>query len=150
LASAQTTDLAAACATRPDGSRVHPQADPVIQVFQRRWHDAFGAQASGSYFVSSAVELVAGAGFDGNAIPDATLDPALYDMNKLTFSAGGVYLLGDHVRLLLTLTEVVGLARDTRGASGNDSLALPSRQPGNQGAYTQNALLIDPGMGLSF
>jgi long-chain fatty acid transport protein len=150
LAAAAVQDLQTACATKADGSRANPSAQPVIQVFQRRWRDALGAQASASYFVTSALELSGGAGFDGNAIPAATLDPALYDMNKLTFSGSGGYALSDHLRLMLTLTEVVCFARDTRDASGNDSFALPSRQPGNQGRYTQNVLLIDTGLALSF
>ncbi len=150
LAAAGVSDMRTACATRADGSRVHPQAPSVIQVFARGWRDSFGAHLSASYFVSPALELYAGAGFDGNAIPDATLDPALYDMNKLSFAAGAGYALGEHLRLMLTLTEVAFLARDTRGVAGNESLALPSRQPANQGVYTQNVFLIDPGVAVSF
>lgn len=151
LAAEGVSDLDEACATRDDGSLVNSEnAGEIIQVFQRRWDDGFGARIGGSYFFwDEALELYAGAGFDSNAIPDSTLDPSLYDMNKLSFSLGGTYRVNEHVALSLTLLEVLYLERDTRGVAGNEAFELPSRQPANAGLYRQNTFLIQPAIQLS-
>jgi len=144
-------DLEQACATRDDGSLVDSQhAADIVQVFQRRWDDGFGARLSGSYFFwGDALELYAGLGFDSNAIPDSTLDPALYDMDKYSFSLGATYRMSEHLALSLTLIEVLYLERDTRGQAGNEALELPSRQPANAGLYQQNTFLIQPAIQVS-
>lgn len=147
LAAARVDDMGRACATGADGSLAHPEYNAdVVQVFQRRWRDTFGARAGGMYFLSQQVELNASIGYDSNAIPDAQLDAALFDMDKLTFSAGANYALSDALRIGVTLTEVYYASRDTRGSPGNETLAPPSRQPGNQGVYAQNILLLNAGL----
>ncbi|MGD8863250.1 MAG: outer membrane protein transport protein [Myxococcales bacterium] len=150
LASSSVGNLATACATAADGSAVNPDAaTPVVQVFQRDWEDTFGVVLSGSYFFGSSLEVYGGVGFDANAIPDATLDPALYDMQKMSLAAGGTYRFDEHVALTLTLTEVVYFERDTRGTAGNEALLQPSRQPVNAGVYQQNVFLIQPALQVS-
>jgi long-chain fatty acid transport protein len=122
----------------------------VIQIFQRQWDDGFGARVGASYFFGGdELELAGGVGFDSNAIPDATLDPSLFDMDKLSFTLGSTYRVNAHLALGLTLTEVLYLERDTRGTSGNEALAQPSRQPVNAGLYRQNTVLIQPSILLS-
>jgi hypothetical protein len=54
------------------------------------------------------------------------------------------------VRLTLTLTEVIYFERDTRGVDGNETLELPSRQPSNEGVFSQNAFIIQPAVEVSF
>ena len=90
-----------------------------------------------------------GATFDGNAIPDRTLDPALFDMNKLLLAIGARYAMGG-VAVSLTVSDALYFERDTRGVAGNERLASPSRQPANTGVYAQNTLLLQPGLELSF
>lgn len=150
LADAGVSDLAAACKTRPDGSLVNTQyASDVVQVFARDWNDTVDTRAGASYFPSPDLELFLGGGFDTHAIPARTLDPSLFDMNKVSFALGAGYRLGA-VALTLTLSDVIYFERDTRDVAGNESLALPSRQPGNQGVYTQNIFLLQPAAELSF
>ena len=151
LANADVSDLEQACATQSDGSLVNSDytAD-VAQIFRRRWDDAFGARVGGSYFFGGdELELAGGVGFDSNAIPDSTLDPSLFDMNKVSFTLGSTYRVNAHVALSLTLTEVLYLERDTRGTTGNEALERPSRQPANAGIYRQNTVLISPAVQLS-
>lgn len=151
LANADVSDLEGACATRQDGSLVSSDAmSDVVQVFQRQWDDGFGVRVGASYFVGSdQLELAGGVGFDSNAIPDSTLDPSLFDMDKLSFTLGSTYRVNAHVALSLTLTEVLYLERDTRGTTGNEALDQPSRQPVNAGLYEQNTVLIQPSVLLS-
>jgi long-chain fatty acid transport protein len=150
LANDDVGDPDAACATRGDGSLVNAKyrAD-VIQIFQRRWDDGFGVRVGGSYFWEDALELYAGAGFDSNAIPDSTLDPALYDMDKLSFTLGATFRMNAHVRLSLSLIEVLYFERDTRGGEGNEAFEAPSRQPANAGLYEQNTFIIQPALQFS-
>lgn len=151
LADADTQDLDRACRTGADGALDHPEeAASVVQIFQRDWRDAPSVGVGGSYFLGRDTELYAGVAFDGNAIPDATLDPALVDMSKWAFSVGGSYRINPHVALTLTLTEVLYLERDTRGVAGNESLQSPSRQPANAGVYRQNIVLAAPSLLLSY
>jgi long-subunit fatty acid transport protein len=150
LADAGVGDLDAACATRPDGSQVDAQyASDVVQIFDRDWQDTLAARAGASYFVDADLELLVGAGYENSAIPDRTLDPALFDMKKVSLAVGARYRL-DAVTLSLTVTDVIYFERDTRGVAGNEALALPSRQPSNAGVYTQNTLLVQPAAELSF
>lgn len=150
LVNDEVSDVDRTCETRDDGSLVHEEhAGDVIQVFQRRWVDGFGMRVGGSYFAGDALELYGGVGFDSNAVPSSTLDPALFDMAKYSFSLGATYELGEHLALSLTLMEIIYLDRDTRGIAGNESFELPSRQPANAGVYEQNILLIQPAVRLS-
>ncbi len=150
LANDAVGDPDAACATRNDGSLVDAasRAD-VIQIFQRRWDDGFGVRVGGSYFWDDALELYAGANFDSNAIPDSTLDPALYDMGKLTFTLGATFRMTANVMLSLSLLEVLYFERDTRGQEGNETFDAPSGQPSNAGLYKQNTFIIQPALLLS-
>jgi long-chain fatty acid transport protein len=147
IASADVSDAIGACATNRDGSLEDPsQAADVVQVFQRRWRDSVGVKAAVLYFIGEALELNASLGYDSNSIPAATLDAALFDMDKIAVSLGGGYDFSPQLRWTLTLSDVIYFERDTGGVEGNESLAAPSRQPGNQGRYTQNIFLINTGL----
>lgn len=147
LATAGVGDMASACATRADGSLVDDShGGDVVQIFRRNWQDTYGVRVGAMYFLGDRAEVGVSVDYDSNAIPDATLDAALFDMDKMLFSLGGAYALTDGVSLSMTLTEVTYFTRDTGGVAGNESLALPSRQPGNQGVYAQNILLLNTGL----
>lgn len=150
LVSADVSDVDGACETQGDGSLVHSErAADVIQVFQRRWVDAIGMRVGASYFWADTLELYGGVGFDSNAVPSSTLDPALFDMAKYSFTLGATVRLSEQLAVSLTAIEVLYLDRDTRGVEGNESFALPSRQPANQGVYEQNIFLLQPAVQLS-
>jgi long-chain fatty acid transport protein len=149
LAEAGVSDVEAACATGQDGGQRDPTyASDVVQVFARDWRDTFGARLGASYYLGE-LELLAGAGYDSSAIPDRTLDPSLFDMDKLAFALGAGYRFGAFA-LSLTVTDVVYFERDTRDEAGNEALESPSRQPANAGRYRQNTLLLQPAAQLSF
>jgi long-chain fatty acid transport protein len=150
LANASVDDVEAACATRSDGSLVNDQyLSDVVQIFARDWRDTLAVRGGVSFFPYTELELLLGAGYETSAVPDRTLDPALYDMDKLSFALGAGYTLGA-ATLSLTLTEILYFERDTRDTEGNESLELPSRQPSNVGVFGQNAFLIQPAAVFTF
>ena len=152
LANSTVEDIYTACEVNEDGGFANPDADTgnVVQVFDRSYTDAWGVRLGGSYWLNKALELQVGAGYDSNAVPDKTIDAALLDMNKVTASLGGVYQFTDWMAFGMSGTNVFYFERDLTDATGNDSLELPSKQPGNQGIYTQNIFLINTNMQFTF
>lgn len=145
-------DIDRVCETNEDGSLVDQTADSaqVVQVLRRNWTDAFGVRLGASWFFNDMFEFVAGAGFDSNAVPDETLDPALMDMNKLTFSLGTHVQVTKFLQLGVTGTEVLYFERDTNDTATLGDLVPPSRQPGNGGTYKQNIFLLNTNARLMF
>jgi len=152
LANATITDLKTACEVNANGGFANPggETGQVIQNLPRNYEDAFGVRAGFSYWFSPDLELLVGGGYDSNAVPDATIDASLMDMDKFTASLGVDYRFTKWMSAALTATNVFYLERDTTGASANNSLSLPSRQPGNQGVYNQNIFLINTNLNFSF
>jgi long-chain fatty acid transport protein len=142
-------DLDKQCAVNADGSGQN--SETPIQVFNRDWQDTYGVRAGASYWLMDGqFELIGGLGYDSNAVPDETLEPALQDYEKFTLSAGGRYEFTDWVALSLTGTNVFYIARDTTDAETGESLRNPSRQPSSAGKYSQNIFLINSGLELKF
>ena len=91
------------------------------------------------------VELYAGVGYDGNAVPDKTIDPSLYDTEKVTASLGGRFeLLEDSLALAATYTQVFYFERTVAAREdGASESVLPSgvdpelRSPDAAGTYNQ-------------
>ena len=140
----------AACEVNDDGSRVNPDEDSIVQVLRRNYSNAFGIRLGYSYWFNKDLELQLGAGFDGNAIPDEHVDPALMDMNKVSAAAFIVYNLTDWFAFQVGATEILYFERDLSESKGNNDLTLPSRQPGNQGVYNQNILVLNTGFFFNF
>ena len=126
------------CALKSDGSldTANGGKDVILNI-PRNWQDGWGVRAGASWFANRNIELFLGAGFDSNAVPDSTLDPSFYDMNKLTFSAGarGV-MVKDRLALALTYTQVVYLDRDIP-TQKTAMFMSPSKNPDNMGKYSQ-------------
>lgn len=78
-----------------------------IIIVPRDWHDGFEVRIGGSYWVSPDVELAAGMGYDSNAVPDKTLEPALHDADKLTFTLAARIKLLEQLSLTANYTQVV-------------------------------------------
>lgn len=152
LVDKSVSDIDAACEVNADGSFANPDAETgkVIQNLSRKWEDAFGVRLGGSYWVNKDLEIQLGGGYDSNAIPDETLDAALMDTDKFTATLGAVYQFNDMIGFGLTATNVFYMERDTTESAGNNDLTLPSRQPGNQGVYSQNIFLINSNLQLTF
>lgn len=144
------SDVDAVCQFREDGGPTadNPSPEAVVTNVPRNWTDTFGVQLSGSYWVSPSLELVAGFAYDGNAAPDDTLEAGLPDFEKLVGALGGTVGLTDWMDLMLTVTNVFYLERDTRGVATTERLAVPSRQPSSAGIYHQNALIFGVNLGV--
>ena len=136
-----------ACAFDADGAG-HPA---VIQNLVREWDDTFGVRVGGTYFIGD-WDIIVGAGFDANAIPDEALEPALMDFDKVTASLGARWQITDWFGASLTATNVFYFERDTTGVPTADQYTPVSggRQPGSQGIYEQNVFLLNTGFEFSF
>ena len=150
-------ELAAICATDENEAFVNPETAPeVTQILQRNWEDTFGVRLGGSYWFSSDFEGLLGFGYDGNAVPDDTLEPGLQDYEKFTASLGGRYELSDTLAVTLTATNVFYRERDTSDRITADRgtaevlIQPPSRQPSSAGIYNQNIFLVSTLLELSF
>lgn len=132
--------------------------DPmIIQNLVRDWNMGWGVKLGGSYYLNPRIELGGAVGFDANAIPDHTLDPALMDMNKIAIDLGGSFQLAKWLALNLQFSDVIYLSRDTRG---NPTLTdmRPESEPGNSqnvqptsaGKYTQNIFITNVGLNFKF
>lgn len=137
------------CAVNNDGSLVD-EDNAVIQNLRRDWKDAFGVRLGLSWWVNRKVELIADLGYDSNAIPDETLEPALMDFNKVSVGLGGRFQLADFLHLGVLATDVIYFERDTTDAGTQEESRAPSRQPSSEGVYTQNIFLVNTNLDFSF
>ena len=74
----------------------------ALFVVHRGWEDGFALRAGASYWTSPAVELLLGAGYDTSAVPDDTVEPALFDTEKYTVTGGARLELMDDRQFVLT------------------------------------------------
>lgn len=112
-------------------------ATSALQNQPRDWNDAFGVRAGVSFWAIPEVEIFGGVGFDSNAVPDETLEPALMDFNDLSVAAGGKFHIGRHLALALSYTHFIYFARDNAGKSQLDEFQPNSKGPDAGGEYTQ-------------
>lgn len=115
----------------------------VILNIPRDWKNAGGLRAGGSFWPVPEVEVYGGLGYDGNAVPDATIDASLFDMDKASVSAGvRVELFDRRLALGAGYTQGIYFTRTVapreRDANGRQvSLAPPSKSPDGAGTYDQ-------------
>lgn len=131
------------CEVDADGRAV--SRPPPLQTIRRGWRDAFGLRAGGSLWVSPRWELFSGVGWDGNAIPDETLEPSLLDFDDLGTALGArVEAVSGKLFLELSYTNFFNVPRDTAGKSRT---AAPSesfaRAPDSGGHYTEWAGMLN-------
>jgi len=135
-------------------------ADPApLLNLVRNWGPAFGMRAGGSYWVVPSTELYLGAGYDSNAVPDSTLEPALTDFQKASLTAGFRLTFGEIFAGALSYTHLFYVPRETQdecqdGLCPTDSI-LPAQQspsisPDSGGRYTQTIGVINANVQLSF
>ncbi len=137
------------CAVDDTGALIN-EANNVVQNLRRDWVNAFGWRLAGSYWASDRVELQLDVGYDSNAIPDETLEPALMDFNKVTVGIGGRFQLTDFMGLALTATDVIYFERDTTDLGTQEESAAPSRQPSSEGVYNQNIFVLNTALEFDF
>lgn len=119
-----------------------PDGKSVTQNIIRNWKDAFGIRGGVSYWFNPAIEGYVGAGYDSNAVPDETMDPALMDMPKYTAAVGGQFQLTSRWLLAATLTQVFYQNR-TVDVGDVTRFEPPSAQPNSAGTYKQSITVLN-------
>jgi long-chain fatty acid transport protein len=132
----------------------------ALFVVHRGWEDGFALRGGASYWTSPAVELLIGAGYDTSAVPDDTVEPALFDTEKYTVTGGArLELMDDTLALALTYTQVIYMDREIapRGhAEGATLTTLPdswpagSQQPDAAGKYSQSIGVLNTSVQYTF
>lgn len=122
----------------------------IIQNIIRRWQDAAGFRLGVSYWLNEKVELQFDLGYDGNAVPDESLEPALQDYNDVSIGLGGRFQLADFFHLSVLATEIIYFERDTRGTQTANRFGAPSRQPPSAGVYNQNIFVFNTNLEFGF
>jgi long-chain fatty acid transport protein len=85
----------------------------IVQNLERDWEDAFAVRAGGSYFLNPALELYVGLGYDGNAVPDETIDPALPDFDDVSAALGArAQFLENTLAVAGTYTQIFYFSRE--------------------------------------
>lgn len=130
-----------ACEINEDGSPA--EGSVVTQNLPRYWKDAFGFNLGASYFATETLEVMGGVGYDGNAIPDKAMDPALMDFHDVSASFGARYRVFEQMYAALTFTQLFYFSRDTAGNNRNSQWALPSASPDSGGEYEQTISVVN-------
>lgn len=144
------TNIEEVCSVAETGEQIGSETDGIVQDLIRRWEDSFGVRFSGSYYLGDSLELFAEVGYDSNAIPDESLEPALQDFEKMTATLGGRYQFTDWFAASLSANNAFYFERDTRGVATADRFNPPSRQPSSMGIYTQNIFWVNLNVELTF
>lgn len=138
------------CPVNEDGSTVEGTENPPLVNIVRNWGPSFGIRGGGSYWVVPEIELFLGGGYDSNAVPDSTLEPALTDFQKASLAGGLRFQVGQTFAMALSYTHLFYIERDTAGESVLPELQQPSRTPDAGGQYNQTIGVINTNIQLSF
>ncbi len=137
------------CALDANGAAAQTSAGIILNI-PRYWHDAVDLRASGSYWLGD-LELQFGVGFDGNAVPDSTIDAALPDQNKVSATVGVTWTgLDKKLVLSANITQFVYLSRTVAPRDGVEPFLPPSRVPDEAGTYDQSVSVGILGVGYKF
>jgi long-chain fatty acid transport protein len=127
----------------------------------RNWDDGYAVRLGGSYWLTEDIEFVAGGGYDTNAVPDSTVEPALFDTDKYTASAGArLEFMEDSLALGVSYTQVIYNDRDVKSRGRTDAMnetdidqfgfRQGQRQPDSSGVYTQAVGVLNVNLEYSF
>src|SRR5262249_27309067 len=137
-----------------DRGTVGPGGSGVINVIPRYWQDAIALRASGSYWVKPSIELMLGVGYDGDAVPDKTLELSLPDEAKINATAGAIFKnFGvDRLTLHLEYSAFIAFSRtiDPRPKMNGEPVGPfdnPSRVPDSAGDYSEFVGVLTVGVG---
>jgi long-chain fatty acid transport protein len=122
----------------------------VVNNIPRDWQDAFALRASGSYWIKPSIELELGVGYDGNAVPDKTLELSLPDEQKINATVGARFrdFAVDRMSLILEYSAFFGLPRTV--AVSAPPFDPPSRVPDSAGDYSEFIGVLTVGLGYTF
>ncbi len=96
------------------------------------------------------IEAFLGLGYDSNAVPDSSLEPALPDFDKGTVSLGARVGFGAHLHAALSYTQIFYTSRDTTGKSTADQYLGASQNPNSGGTYEQSIGVINANIDVNF
>jgi long-chain fatty acid transport protein len=141
-ADGKTTD----CDLNDAGNLNEGATSDIVQNIERDWEDTIAVRAGGSYWLDETLELFGALGYDGNAVPDERIDPALPDFHDISVSAGArVELLEKSLALAGTYTQFFYVPRDVaprtkvQGVPQSDfPPESPSVGPDAAGKYTRS------------
>ncbi|MBK9036724.1 MAG: outer membrane protein transport protein [Myxococcales bacterium] len=131
------------CDADADGLVV--DSGPLVVNIPRAWQDTIGVRVGGTYEVSDALHLKGGLLYDSNAVPDATMDPALMDMAKVIPQLGVRYMTGK-VTATATLGHVFYMDRTTAPRAVDPT--GKNRNPDMAGDYSQAVTYVLLGVGV--
>jgi len=126
------------------------ETNGTIQHLPRFWKDAGGVRAGASYWFIPQLETYVGAGFDSSAVRPQTLDAALMDMNKMSFSLGARWQIVKQFAMALTVSDIAYFKVDTKGRNVLNKFQAPTRQASAEGIYKQNILLANLYLDVAF
>lgn len=109
----------------------------TIRHFNRDFHNSWGGRLGFSYFPTEKLEVLGGIGFDSNAVPAGTLEPAIMDAGDISATIGGSFAVSDSLNLGAQYTHIQYFDRDTRGLSELATAASGGRNPDGAGQYSQ-------------
>ena len=129
----------------PAGYRAGEDWNAVVQNLPRFWQDSVGIRFGGSYWLEEELELYLGAGYDSSAVPPETMDPALFDLEKITATAGTRWQASELFGLGVTFTQVIYFDLDTDGRSINPAYAKGTNtvQTSSDGVYSQAVSVLN-------
>lgn len=115
----------------------------VIQVIDRNWVDNFAVRGGVGYFLSPQTELFGSVLYDSSAIPDATLDPTIFDSDKIHSALGVRQMITPKLGIAGSFNHVYFFERDTRGKNIFYTRVGESRQPSAGGIYNQQFFYLN-------
>jgi long-subunit fatty acid transport protein len=121
-----------------------PAADGIVANLDRQWTDSMSVRVGGTYFLTSAVQLMGSLLYDQNAVPDSTLDASFVDSDKLFVTLQSRFELGSGLAVSGRWMQVFNATRTTESPGFAPS---PTRVPASFGTYKQSvglfALAVD-------
>lgn len=127
--------------------------DGVVDVTQhlpRFWKDAGGVRLGVGYWFIDELETYIGLGYDSSAVPVEMVDPALFDMDKVTVTAGVLWQAHKHLAMGATVGQVIYFPVDTKGRNVLNKFQAPTRQASADGVYKQWLTLGNLYLDISF
>lgn len=109
----------------------------VTQHLPRYWKDAGGVRIGVGYWFIDELETYIGLGYDSSAVPVQTVDPALFDMDKIAVTLGALWQAHEHVAIGATIGQIIYLTLDTKGRNVLNQFQAPTRQASADGIYKQ-------------
>lgn len=134
------------CDLNADGNLKADNTSDIVQNLERDWEDTIAMRAGGSYWVLENLELYGSLGYDGNAVPDERLDPAIPDFHDIAISGGArIELLEKSLALAGTYTQFIYFSREIDARPREADVPVspfppdsPSVTPDAAGTYTRS------------